>query len=182
LLFSFLIVAPSSLAQTNAARVLSITNFPGAIEADYVVKDFHFQTGESLPELRMHYLAFGTPQRDSRGVVRNAVIILHGTTGTGSQFLRAEFAGELFGKGQPLDVTRYYVILPDGIGHGKSSKPSDGLHAKFPKYGYRDMIEAQYRLLTEGCGANCTRITWTHSCRWRVCRRRFPAATVSGGG
>jgi homoserine O-acetyltransferase len=156
---SIAVAAFDSFAQTNAAaRVLSITNFPGAIEADYVLKDFHFQTGESLPELRMHYLAFGTPQRDSRGVVRNAVIILHGTTGTGSQFLRAEFAGELFGKGQPLDVTRYYVILPDGIGHGKSSKPSDGLHAKFPKYGYRDMIEAQYRLLTEGLNVDHLRL------------------------
>jgi homoserine O-acetyltransferase len=158
-LLAFFVVAPASLAQTNTgARVLSLTNFPGAVEADYIIKDFHFQSGESLPELRMHYLAFGQPQRDKQGMVRNAVIILHGTTGTGSQFLRAEFAGQLFGKGQPLDVTRYYVILPDGIGHGRSSRPSDGLHAKFPRYGYRDMIEAQYRLLTEGLNVDHLRL------------------------
>ena len=180
---SIAVAAFDSFAQTNAAaRVLSLTNFPGAIEADYVVKDFHFQSGETLPELRMHYLALGKPQRDKRGVVRNAVIVLHGTTGTGSQFLRAEFAGELFGKGQPLDVTRYYVILPDNIGHGKSSKPSDGLHAKFPELRLprhdRGAVPAADRRLERrssaagdghvdgrhahvAVGRECTRISWT---------------------
>ena len=103
-----------------------------------------------LPELRVHYRTVGQPRRDEGGVVRNAVLVLHGTTGSGANFLRPEFAGELFGKGQPLDATRYYLILPDGIGHGGSTKPSDGLHARFPRYGYRDMVEAQYRLVTEG--------------------------------
>lgn len=98
------------------------------------------------------------PRRDENGIVRNAVLILHGTTGHGSNFLRPEFAGELFGKDQLLDASRYYLILPDGIGHGKSTKPSDGLHAKFPHYGYRDMIEAQYRLLTEGLHVNHLRL------------------------
>jgi len=106
----------------------------------------------------MHYLTFGSPQRDARGVVRNAVLILHGTTGSSAQFLRPEFADELYGKGQPLDVTRYYLIIPDNLGHGQSSKPSDGLRAKFPKYGYRDMIAAQYRLLTEGLDVNHLRL------------------------
>jgi homoserine O-acetyltransferase len=111
-----------------------------------------------LPELRMHYRTLGTPRLDDKGMVRNAVLILHGTTGNGSNFLRAQFAGELFGKGQLLDATRYYLILPDNVGHGQSSKPSDGWHARFPKYGYRDMVEAQHRLLTEGLKVNHLRL------------------------
>jgi homoserine O-acetyltransferase/O-succinyltransferase len=133
-------------------------DYPAPVEGDYVIRDFHFNSGELIPELRMHYLTLGQPRRDKDGVVRNAVIILHGTTGSSAQFLRAEFAGELFGKGQPLDAARYYLIIPDNVGHGKSSKPSDGLHAKFPHYGYRDMIEAQYRLLTEGLNVNHLRL------------------------
>jgi homoserine O-acetyltransferase len=133
-------------------------NFPAPAEGDCVIHDFHFNSGELLSELRMHYLTLGKPRRDTEGRVRNAVIILHGTTGSSAQFLRPEFAGELYGKGQPLDATRYYLIIPDNIGHGKSSKPSDGLHAKFPNYGYRDMIEAQYRLLTEGLKVNHLRL------------------------
>jgi homoserine O-acetyltransferase len=134
------------------------TNFPPPVAGDFVIHDFHFNSGEALPELRMHYLTFGSPQHDANGNVRNAVLILHGTTGTSAQFLRREFADELFGKGQPLDVTRYYLIIPDNIGHGQSSKPSDGLHAKFPRYGYLDMIEAQYRLLTDGLKVNHLRL------------------------
>ncbi len=125
-------------------------NYPPPLEADFDIPDFHFHSGQTLPKLRIHYLTFGKPAPDSQGVVRNAVLILHGTTGSSAQFLGPQFAGELYGPGQPLDVTRYYLIIPDGIGHGKSGKPSDGLHAKFPSYGYRDMIDAQYRLLTEG--------------------------------
>lgn len=132
--------------------------YPAPVEGDYVIRDFRFRSGESLPEVRMHYRVLGRPQRDARGVVRNAVLVLHGTTGTGAQFLRAEFAGELFGAGQLLDATRYYIILPDNVGHGRSSKPSDGLHARFPRYGYLDMIETQYRLLTEGLGVNHLRL------------------------
>jgi homoserine O-acetyltransferase/O-succinyltransferase len=133
-------------------------NFPSPSEGDFVIKNFHFNSGQTLPELRMHYLTFGKPDRDSKGVVRNAVLILHGTTGSSAQFLLPEFADELYGPGQPLDVTRYYLIIPDNVGHGKSSKPSDGLRAKFPNYGYRDMVEAQYQLLTEGLHVNHLRL------------------------
>lgn len=117
--------------------------------ADAVLPNFRFASGESLPELRIHYIALGAPRRDAAGVVRNAVLILHGTTGSGGGFLGPAFAGELFGPGQPLDTAQYYVILPDGIGHGRSTKPSDGLHARFPRYTYDDMVVAQHRLLTE---------------------------------
>ncbi|HEV8003605.1 MAG TPA: alpha/beta fold hydrolase [Planctomycetaceae bacterium] len=125
---------------------------------DFVLRDFHFANGETLPELRMHYRTLGTPLRDEKGVVRNAVLIMHGTTGEGGNFLRPEFAGQLFGKGQLLDASRYYLILPDAIGHGHSSRPSDGLHARFPHYGYRDMVAADYRLLTEGLKVNHLRL------------------------
>jgi homoserine O-acetyltransferase len=133
-------------------------NFPPPVGHDVVIKDFHFQSGQILPELRMHCLTFGEPRRDRNGIVRNAVLILHGTTGRSAQFLLPQFADELYGKGQPLDVTRYYLIIPDNLGHGKSSKPSDGLRAKFPDYGYRDMIDAQYQMLTEGFNVNHLRL------------------------
>jgi len=100
----------------------------------------------------------GTPQKDAQGKTTNAVLVMHGTTGSGAQFIRPEFAGELFGKDQPLDATKFFIVLPDGIGHGKSSKPSDGMYAKFPRYGYVDMVEAQYRLLTEGLGVDHARL------------------------
>lgn len=132
--------------------------YPAPLEADATLKDFRFSTGETLPELRVHYRTLGKPRKDSKGVVRNAVIIGHGTGGSGGQFIRPEFAGELFGAGQLLDATKYFIVLPDGIGHGKSSKPSDGLRAKFPKYGYNDMIQAEYRLLTEHLGVNHLRL------------------------
>ena len=121
-----------------------------ATEGDYVVSDFHFRSGETLPSLRLHYTTFGTPQRNENGRVTNAVMVLHGTTGSGKQFVSQQFAGVLFGPGQLLDATRYYIILPDGIGHGKSSKPSDGLHARFPHYDYDDMVAAQHQLLVDG--------------------------------
>jgi len=142
----------------STALISVAAEYPAAAERDYVIRDFQFRSGASLPELRMHYRMFGEPRRDDKGVVRNAVLILHGTTGSSGQFVRQEFAGELFGSGQPLDATRYCIVIPDGIGHGKSSKPSDGLRAKFPNYGYRDMIEAQHRLLTEGLGINHLRL------------------------
>jgi homoserine O-acetyltransferase len=141
-----------------AAATARAEEYPAQKEGDYVLKDFRFRSGDSLAELRIHYRTIGEPQRDDKGVVRNAVLVLHGTTGSGGNFIRPEFAGELFGKGQLLDATRYYLILPDGIGHGKSSKPSDGLHARFPAYGYQDMIEAQHRLLTEGLKVNHLRL------------------------
>ena len=127
-------------------------------EGDFFVADFRFNSGEMLPELRLHYTTLGQPQRDTDGVVRNAVLILHGTGGNGQGFLTDNFAGVLFGPGQLLDAERYYIIMPDNIGHGKSSKPSDGLRAHFPRYGYRDMIRAQYLLLTEGLAVNHLRL------------------------
>jgi len=126
--------------------------------ADYVAKNFKFETGQTLPEVRLHYIALGTPKRDAAGVVRNAVLILHGTGGSGGGFMSRTFAGELFGPEQLLDTSRFYVILPDGIGHGKSSKPSDGMHARFPQYTYNDMVNAQHELLTKGLGVNHLRL------------------------
>ena len=119
-------------------------------EGDWNVRDFTFKSGEKLPELRLHYITLGSPERDAAGHVRNAVLILHGTGGIGRNFLSAEFGGELFGKGQPLDATRYYIILPDAIGTGGSSRPSDGLRMKFPHYRYDDMVRAQYLLVRDG--------------------------------
>jgi homoserine O-acetyltransferase/O-succinyltransferase len=127
-------------------------------EGDFVVRDFRFAGGEALPEVRLHYRTLGAPVRDAKGVVRNAALVLHGTGGTGAQFLAAQFAGEMFGPGQPLDVAKHYVILPDAVGHGGSSKPSDGLRQKFPKYGYADMVALQHRLLTEGLGVSHLRL------------------------
>lgn len=132
--------------------------YPAPTEADYVIKNFKFTSGETLPELRIHYRTLGKPVKDARGIVRNAVLIGHGTGGSGANFIRPEFAGELFGAGQPLDASRFFIVMPDGIGHGKSSKPSDGLHAQFPRYGYTDMVEAQFRLLNDGLGVNHARL------------------------
>ncbi|MBL8188443.1 MAG: alpha/beta fold hydrolase [Acidobacteria bacterium] len=131
---------------------------PTPTEGDYVIRDFRFESGETLPELRLHYRTLGKPERDASGNVTNAVWIGHGTGGTGRQFLSQQFAGQLFGTGQLLDATKYFIILPDGIGHGQSSKPSDGLRAKFPKYNYNDMVTAQHRLLTEHLGVNHLRL------------------------
>ncbi len=147
-----------SFAILPLASSLRAADYPQPQAGDFVLHDFHFANGETLPELRMHYRTLGTPQRDEKGVVRNAILIMHGTTGEGGNFLRPEFAGQLFGKGQLLDASRYYLILPDAIGHGHSSRPSDGLHARFPHYGYRDMVAADYRLLTEGLKVNHLRL------------------------
>jgi homoserine O-acetyltransferase len=131
---------------------------PQPVEGEFIIRNFRFTSGETLPELRMHYRTYGAPQKDARGVVRNAVLILHGTGGTGAQFSGRTFAGELFGVGQALDASKYYLILPDDIGHGRSSKPSNGLRAKFPRYGYVDMVEAEHRLVTEGLGVDHLRL------------------------
>jgi homoserine O-acetyltransferase len=117
-------------------------DYPAPVQGDWVVKDFRFHTGEVLPDLRLHYTTVGASTGEP-------VLILHGTAGSGAAFLNAGFAGELFGPGQPLDASRYYLILPDAIGAGDSAKPSDGLRMKFPQYNYDDMVEAQYRLVTE---------------------------------
>ena len=120
----------------------------------FIARDFCFNSGAVSPELRLHYRTLGTPRRDQSGVVCNAVLVLHGTTGSGAQFLRDSFAGELFQSGQLLDAETHFIVLPDGIGHGQSSKPSDGLRMRFPRYGYLDMIRAQRLLLTEGLGVD----------------------------
>jgi homoserine O-acetyltransferase len=125
---------------------------------DAMLRDFRFVSGESLAELRLHYLTLGAPRRDARGVVRNAVLVLHGTGGTGAAFLSANFGGELFGPGKLLDTARYYVILPDGIGHGGSSKPSNGMHAHFPRYTYDDMVRATWLALTGPLGVSHLRL------------------------
>jgi len=152
-----------------AATVLRGADYPAPSEGDYTLRNFKFTSGEILPELRLHYRTLGKPEKDAQGITRNAVLIMHGTTGSGAQFVerrpflptdlpRPEFADELFGKDQPLDASKFFIVLPDAIGHGKSSKPSDGMHAKFPRYGYIDMVEAQFRLLTEGLGVNHARL------------------------
>jgi len=147
----------TTAAGATAAGAPPATGYPAPREGDFVIPDFHFTSGETLPQVRMHYYAFGEPKRDSHGIVRNAVLIVHGTGGNGGSLIRPEFAGELFGPGQLLDATRYFIVLPDALGHGKSSKPSDGLHAHFPRYGYNDMVEAEYRLML-GLGAKHARL------------------------
>jgi len=151
-------IAAAALAALAIAAPAFASDYPQPAEGDFVIKDFHFASGESLPELRIHYRTLGTARADSHGVVRNAVLILHGTMGNGGNFFRPEFAGELFGPGQPLDAARFFIVLPDGIGHGKSSRPSEVLHARFPHYGYNDMVEAQFRLLTQGLKVNHARL------------------------
>src|ERR1700744_2217389 len=132
-----------------AFTLVSVTamaaDYPAPKEGDWVAKDFKFHTGETLPELRLHYTTIGAP-------TGQPVLVLHGTGGSAASMLTATFAGELFGAGQPLDASKYYIIIPDGVGHGKSSKPSDGMKTAFPKYDYEDMVDAQYRLLKEGLG------------------------------
>jgi homoserine O-acetyltransferase len=152
---SAVVAASAFAAIASAAPQASI---PATTEGDFVVRNFKFHSGESLPEARLHYTTLGKPVKDAQGHTTNAVLILHGTGGTGHQFLQPYFAGELFGPGQLLDTTRYFIILPDGVGHGKSSKPSDGLHAHFPQYDYDDMVELHHRLLTDGLNVNHLRL------------------------
>ena len=142
-------------AQQNGA---SPPAWPETQEGDFVARDFHFQSGEVLPEVRIHYTTLGKPLKDATGRTTNAVLILHGTSGSGHQFLRPIFAGVLFGPGQLLDATKYFIILPDNIGHGKSSKPSDGMHAHFPQYDYADMVALQHELVEKGLGVNHLRL------------------------
>src|SRR5262249_14776163 len=139
----------AALALAGAAWAAA---YPVPVEGDFITQNYKFTTGEALPELRLHYYTIGSPVKDAAGVVRNAVIIMHGTGGTGRGFIRQGFAGELFGPGQLLDATKYFIILPDDVGHGKSSKPSDGLHQRFPKYTYEDMVRLEHKLVTEKLG------------------------------
>jgi len=149
LLFVQLLICVSIVAQTPRQTLVS--------EGDYIIKDFKFKSGETLPELKLHYRTIGSPTKDSAGVTRNAVLIMHGTGGASAQFLSAQF-NVLFAPGQLLDATKYFIILPDAIGHGGSSKPSDGLRTKFPLYTYDDMVLAQYRVITEKLGVNHLRL------------------------
>jgi homoserine O-acetyltransferase len=149
LLVVFCSVMPCSAQQSSK---------PTSTEGDYVAHNFHFKSGETLAEVRLHYTTLGKPQKDATGRVSNAVLILHGTGGSGHQFLSPQFADVLFGPGQLLDANRYFIILPDNIGHGKSSKPSDGMRAHFPQYDYDDMVAAQHELLEKGLGVNHLRL------------------------
>jgi len=146
-----------------AAAVACAADYPRPVEHDFVMHDFRFANGDSLPEVRIHYRTIGQLRKDAQGHATNAVLVMHGTGGSGASLVdspngNALFAAELFGPGQPLDAQEYFIVAPDGLGHGKSSKPSDGLHARFPRYGYRDMVEAQYRLLSEGLGVDHLRL------------------------
>jgi len=155
----FLILVLPSVAFAQTPRPTPVPrNYPAPVEGDFVIPNFHFRSGETLPELKIHYRTIGMPKPDRSGVVRNAVLIGHGTGGAGTQFLSPQFGNVLFGPGQLLDATKYYIILPDGIGHGGSSKPSDGLHARFPHYTYDDMVAAQYELVMRKLGVKHLRL------------------------
>jgi homoserine O-acetyltransferase len=146
------------MASSSLLLSAQSTDYHTPDQGTFVVRDFQFKSGERMPEVKIHYNTLGAPRKDASGEVRNAVMILHGTGGYGRHFLEPFFAGVLFGPGQLLDATKYFIILPDNIGHGQSSKPSDGLHMRFPHYEYDDMIELQYRLLTQGLGVNHLRL------------------------
>ena len=154
-----LLAASAGAAQAgSAAREAAVVQALKPVEGDFVIRHFRFQSGQTLERLRIHYTTLGQPHRNAAGQVDNAVLVLHGTGGSGHQFLSPVFAGELFGPGQPLDASRYYIILPDGIGHGHSSKPSDGMRAAFPDYDYTDMVAAQYDLVTKKLGLDHLRL------------------------
>jgi homoserine O-acetyltransferase len=142
-------------ALSAAFMMVSVTamaaDYPAPKQGDFIARDFKFHTGEVMPEVRLHYTTIGEP-------AGQPVVVLHGSGGSAAAMLTPSFAGELFGAGQPLDASKYYIILPDSIGHGKSSKPSDGLKTAFPKYDYQDMVDAQYRLVKEGLGINHLRL------------------------
>ena len=140
-----------ALIMGAAALAAQAADAPKPVEGDWTAKEFRFHTGEVLPNVRLHYTTLGTPGAP-------AVLVLHGTAGSGASMMTPAFAGELFGPGQPLDASRYFIILPDALGAGKSTRPSDGLRAKFPKYDYDDMVAAQYRLVTEGLGLKHLRL------------------------
>jgi homoserine O-acetyltransferase/O-succinyltransferase len=147
-----------SLAVTFSVSDLLAQSYPTPVEADFTARNYRFESGETLPEVKIHYRTVGSPKKDPDGVVRNAVLILHGTGGTGRGFLTDGYAGRLFGKGQLLDAERYFIILPDNVGHGGSSKPSDGMRMAFPKYRYTDMVKLQHLLVTQGLGLTRMRL------------------------
>jgi homoserine O-acetyltransferase/O-succinyltransferase len=157
-LFAKLLVVAAAIGVLAFPCVAQQAALPPSAEGDFVIHNFQFHSGEHLQELRLHYTTLGKAEHDAQGHTTNAVLILHGTGGTGRQFFAPQFAGVLFGPGQLLDASKYFIVLPDGIGHGKSSKPSDGMHAHFPQYDYDDMVLAHYRLLTEGLSVNHLRL------------------------
>jgi homoserine O-acetyltransferase len=151
---AFLVLAaPSAFAQATSS-----TRWPNQREGDFIIKDFRLKSGESMAEFKQHYTTLGTPKRNAAGDITNAVILLHGTSSSGTAWLMPSLADELFAAGQPLDASQYFIVLPDGIGRGGSSKPSDGLRAKFPHYRYDDMIAAEHQLLIEGLGIKHLRL------------------------
>jgi homoserine O-acetyltransferase len=164
--------------------VCAAQNYPTPEPGDFLMRDFKFQSGESLPELKMHYVTLGKAVKDKDGRTTNAVLILHGTGGSHSSLLRPSFAGALFGKGGLLDAEKYFIVIPDNIGHGASSKPSDGLRAKFPRYNYQDLVTAQYRLLTEKLGVDHLRLVMgtsmggMHSWMWATSYPDFMDAAM----
>ena len=143
--------AALSAALTLTSFAAAAADYPSPKQGDWIAKDFRFHSGETMPELRLHYITVGEP-------TGQPVLVLHGSGGSAASMLTAGFAGELFGPGQPLDASKYYIIIPDSIGHGKSSKPSDGMKTAFPKYDYEDMVDAQYRLVKEGLGVKHLRL------------------------
>ena len=172
-----LLRAAAGLSLLLIALAPAAAQYPAPKEGSWIARDFRFHTGEVMPELRLHYRTVGEPSGEP-------VLILHGTTGSGASMLSPAFAGELFGPGQPLDASKYFIILPDAIGHGKSSKPSDGLRAKFPRYNYDDMVAAQYKLVTEGLGIRHLRLVLgnsmggMHTWIWGVAHPDFMDALV----
>ena len=143
--------AAMALASFSFAGAANAADYPAPKQGDFIAKNFKFHTGETMPELKLHYATVGDPSGQP-------VLVLHGSGGSTRTMLTPTFAGELFGPGQPLDATKYFIIIPDGIGHGKSSKPSDGMKTAFPKYDYDDMVQAQYQLVTEGLGVKHLRL------------------------
>ena len=186
---------PLTIALALVSFSALAADYPTPKEADWIARDFKFHTGEVLPELRLHYTTIGSPSGQP-------VLVLHGSGSSAAGMITADFAGQLLGPGQSLDATKYYIIVPDSIGHGKSSKPSDGLKAKFPKYDYADMVDAQYRLLTEGLGLRHVRLVIGNSmggmhawlwgekypgymdawCRWHRSQPRWQVAIGCCGG
>jgi len=175
-----------ALVLTLAAATASAqpAAYPAAVEGDFVARDFMFSSGERMAQVKIHYRTIGTPRKDADGVVRNGVLILHGTGGSGGGFLNNGYAGRLFGKGQPLDAGRYFIILPDNVGHGQSSKPSDGLRMKFPKYRYADMVKLQRKLVTRGLGLTSLKLVMgtsmgaMHAWNWGYMYPQFAAGLV----
>ena len=156
-----LVVFAIAFAQWQAGAQTTAPTASGAQapqENDFVTHDFRFQSGETMPDVQIHYSTLGAPVKDAHGHITNAVLLLHGTSGSGRQFLRPTFADVLFGRGQLLDVRKYYIIMPDNIGHGKSSKPSNGMHAHFPQYNYADMVSLQHELVHKGLGVERLRL------------------------